>query len=164
MCIEMKYLHIVKLVIGDVDNVAFCGLAWSVKGVAKILSYTFPEAPNLEQLSWSPTGLLCRWKDHDHVYIHIDNMKRPAFEGDIGWVVTKRNEGRMTERIWAVFDSKQKAIEYIERQVDEPMFTFKEKCKITEVDGYKPFSKIIGDENPELNRVHFSIYETVIEK
>ena len=118
----MKYLHIVKLVIGDVDNVAFCGLAWSVKGVAKILSEALPCSPNLEQLSWSPTGLLCRWKDHDHVYIHIENMKRPTFEGDIGWVVTKRNEGRMTERIWAVFDSKEKAIEFIERQVDEPMF------------------------------------------
>lgn len=156
------YLHIVKLIIGNTDNVAFCGLARSVEGIAKVLVDTFAEAPNMEKLSWSPTGLLCRWKDHENVYIHIDNMKRDDFVGDIGWVVTKRNVGKMTERIWAVFDSKDKAFEFVQRSVDEPVFTFKEKCKITEVDGYKPFAKIIGDENPELNRVHFSIYESEV--
>lgn len=158
------YLHIVKLIISDTDNVAFCGLARSVTGVAKVIADTFGMAPDLERLSWSPTGLLCRWKGHENVYVHIDNMKRDDFNGNTGWVVTKRNEGRMTERIWAVCDSKDKAEEFVRRCVEDPVFTFKEKCKITEIDGYKPFSKIIGDENPELNRVHFSIYETEVEK
>lgn len=157
-------LHIVTMIFGTTDRVVFCGLSRTFDGAVNVLRTVLPKKSNLSKLTWSPTGTLWRWNDHPSVYIRIEVMKRLSFKGNTGWVVTKRNEGQMTESIFAVFDDKDRAFDFVNRMVDEPVYAFRKKCKITEVDGYKPFSKIIGDENPELNRVHFSIYETEIEK
>ena len=161
MCIVMD-LYITRLVIGNTDNEIFCGIGKTLAGAIKALEECIPGPINLANLSTAPTGIICRWIDYPNTYIWFKIHNNPTFNGDTAWVITKRNEGQMTERVFALFDSKDKAIEFIEQQVDEPMYTFKEKYKITEVDGYKPFAKIIGDGNPELNKVHFTIYETEV--
>jgi hypothetical protein len=70
----------------------------------------------------------------------------------------------MTENVYALFNNKEDMQRFVEANVDEPTYTFREKCGITEVDGYIPFSKIIGDQNPELNKVHYTIYETEVKE
>lgn len=157
-------LYITRLVIGNTDNEIFCGIGKTFAGAVKALRQCIPQPINHEVLSTAPTGIICRWTDNPNTYIWFKIHKHPTFNSDTAWVITKRNDGQMTERLFALFDSKDKAIKFIEQQVDEPMYTFKEKCKIIEVDGYKPFAKIIGDENPELNRVHFTIYETEVKE
>lgn len=155
--------YIVKLVF-SIDSIAFCGVSSTFEGCMKILRQVFPSPTNLEQVTFSPNGLMYRWKGHPRIYVHIDIRNSEYFSGDTAYVITKRNQHNMTECMYAIFDNEQKAREFIERHVDDPTYTSRGKCKITEVDGYKPFARIIGDENPELNRVHFTIYESEVEK
>ena len=120
-------LYITRLVIGNTDNEIFCGIGKTLAGAIKALEECIPGPINLANLSTAPTGIICRWIDYPNTYIWFKIHNNPTFNGDTAWVITKRNEGQMTERVFALFDSKDKAIEFIEQQVDEPMYTFKEK-------------------------------------
>ena len=163
MCIVMD-LYITKLVVGSTDNEIFCGISKTFSGAIKLLKELIPSPINYETLSKAPTGIVCRWIDHPNTYICFEIHKHPTLNDNTMWVVTERNEGRMTERICRLYDSEEKALEFIEHNVDEPAYTFRAKCKITEVEGYRPFSRIINNENPELCKNHYTIYETEVKE
>lgn len=155
-------IYIVNMVIRYTENNVFLGLSRTFDGCLDILRDHFPAQTNLEKLSHSPTGIMYRVKGKPELYIHIYAKNRCDFDGDKGWVVCKRREGTMTENVYAIFNNKEDMQKFVEANIDEPTYTFREKCGITEVDGYIPFSRIIGDQNPELNKIHYTIYETEV--
>lgn len=152
-------IYVVKMVLKDTNHSAFIGLSKTFAGCFECLRKVFPTGTEFKTLSWSPTGTLLRHSSKPTIFIHIMTDER-QWNGDVGWVITKRHPETRSEEIYAVFDDIGRAKRFIETNVDEPTFSERKGCKITEIDGYVPFAKIIGDTNPELNRVHFTIYET----
>lgn len=157
----MKELYIISVIFGNTDNVAYCGLSSTISGISRVLEKAFPKPTDMNMVACTPSRVLWKWENH--CFICVDIMRRATIPNTC-YVITKRNDGKLTESIHAVFGSEEDAESFIERCVDEPVRTVRDKCDITEIDGYKPFSKIIGDENPELNRVHYTIYKSDVER
>ena len=161
MCVEMD-LCIVKIVYGHINNTVFCGLARSITGALNVIKEVYPKSIDGKIESYSSTRMIILLDKDKKVYALIELEKRDVIN-NVEWVVTKRNnEGYVSDTVWGVFDTKNKAEAFVDQNVEDPIRTIREKCKIEEIDGYKPFHRIIGDENPELNKVHYTIYMTEV--
>lgn len=158
-------LHIIKLIRGSIDNGIFCGITYSAKGAAKIMSFVSGKKPiDQHHAINTAAGLFIKIRQCDNTFFHIGNITSDSLDIKDGkcWVITEKIEGYSGEKVRAVTDSKLKALTYVEHEVEEPYFRFKDKCNIIEIDGYKPFTKFMGRDNPELNRVYYTIYERTI--
>ena len=153
----------IKIIHKNPNNSVFCGLSKSFTGVLELLKEVFPTTTERKILSNVPGSVLILLDKKNQLFAHVEELPHKTIDGDNAWVVTKREPETNSETVWGIFDKKDKSVEFVERHLDDnPIWYYKEKCKIYEVDGYKPFHKIIGDENPELNKLHFTIYETEV--
>lgn len=158
----MNMIYIVTMSLNDSNNECFIGLSKSLEGCVKCAKACLPINEKFQIKSITPTLFLFQSINNPGLWLSFLKQNRDWTSGT-GWVVTKRKESSMSESIYALLDDKEKAFDFVNARVDQPKCTFREKCKITEVEGYKPMAKFL-DENPELNRVHYTIYETEVEE
>lgn len=157
-------LYLVTLVHGSVDNMSFVGLARSLTGAVNTLKRVYPNIGDFDIVSHSPRGdILCKMKD-SKVFAHFSMDQRPTLTGNSAWVVMKRNAGKNTERVWALFNSDTELRAFVDRTVDNAKWLYHYEDEIYEVNGYKKLSMIVGDEDPALNKIHYSIHQVVIEE
>ena len=157
-------IYITTLIIGDAYNTIFCGVAKSIQGCARILRGLTVDF-EWEVSSQSPCGVLLQSKKHPEVFARFEKVYRNSpWTKRKAWVITKRNEAKMCEQIMYIYDKEEVAKQNIFNLVEKPKFKIFKKCGITEVDGFVPYARKISSDNPELNRVHYTIYETEVEE
>ena len=142
-------------------NTCFLGMAKSVEGCVRITKKYLPG----ECLLPHEINIRCihlQSKTNPGLWV-VFNRDEREWNSDKAWVVTKRSMNQKSEDVQAIFKMKSIMENFLRVVVEDPIFSVRSDSSIIEVDGFRPHTRHL-DENPELNRVHYTIYEPEVEE
>ena len=134
---------------------AICGVSRTLKDATNLIKELSPEGSCFAIASQTPTKIILRGNSNRLFMIRIIDRD---IEGDTAYVITKKNTNN-AENMWCIYDNIDKANKYISENLIFKSRKHFDKCRITEISGISPLSKLMGK---DVHPITFVLYEVVI--